>query len=33
MKAIRVYTFGGSEVMRLEETPPLEVGPEETLVP
>jgi NADPH2:quinone reductase len=32
MKAIKVYTFGGPEVMRLEEIPPLEVGPEEILI-
>lgn len=32
MKAIKVYTFGGPEVMRLEEAPPLEVGDEEILV-
>jgi len=32
MKAIKVYTFGGPEVMRLEEIPPLKVGSEEILV-
>lgn len=32
MKAIKVYTFGGPEVMCLEEIPPLELGPEDALV-
>lgn len=32
MKAIRVHQFGGPEVMKLEETPDLQPGPEEVVV-
>lgn len=32
MKAIKVYEFGGPEVMRLEEIPSLEIGPEDILI-
>ena len=32
MKAIRVHQFGGPEVLKLEEVPDLQPGPEQVLV-
>jgi NADPH2:quinone reductase len=32
MKAIRVHEFGGPEVMRLEQVPDPQVGPEQVLI-